>query len=214
MAIPFTELSKINPSPIIELFELELTVGVHIPTGNPNNLETVFRFHGGAKGVPDVNHQHFGKIRFNNQDYQRIAVKAEGFEETSSGALPRPTLTFSNLGGISRTNEQGIQNVITFSDFLAFVNDVTPNNDLLDAKVTRLLPLASSIANLNFTGNNPYGTPSIDRLEDKIFFINRKMIENRQIVQFELTNQLDMDQKKIPARVVTRDLFPSAGRFI
>ena len=40
------------------------------------------------------------------------------------------------------------------------------------------------------------------------------MIENRQIVQFELTNQLDMDQKKIPARVVTRDLFPSAGRFI
>ena len=155
MAIPFTELSKINPSPIIELFELELTVGVHIPTGNPNNLETVFRFHGGAKGVPDVNHQHFGKIRFNNQDYQRIAVKAEGFEETSSGALPRPTLTFSNLGGISRTNEQGIQNVITFSDFLAFVNDVTPNNDLLDAKVTRLLPLASSIANLNFTGNNP-----------------------------------------------------------
>ena len=214
MAIPFTELSKINPSPIIELFELELTVGVHIPTGNPNNLATVFRFHGGAKGVPFVNDESFGKIRFNNQDYQRIAVKAEGFEETSSGALPRPTLTFSNLGGILRTNEQGVQNVITFSDFLAFVNDVTPNNDLLNAKVTRLLPLASAISNLNFTGSNPYGTPSTDRLEDKIFFVNRKMIENRQIVQFELTNQLDMDQKKIPARVVTRDLFPSAGRFI
>tara|TARA_Y100001972_G_C7654045_1_gene329109 strand:+ start:569 stop:1213 length:645 start_codon:yes stop_codon:yes gene_type:complete len=214
MAIPFEELNKVNPSSIIELFELELTVGLHIPTGNPNNLATVFRFHGGAKGVPFENNQHFGKIRFNSQDYQRIAVKAEGFEETSSGALPRPTLTFSNLGGISRTNEQGIESTIPFSDFLAFINDVTPGNDLLNAKVTRLLPLASSIANFNFTGTNPYGTPSADRLEDRIYFIDRKAVENREIVQFELSNQLDMELKKIPARVVTRDLFPSAGRFI
>ena len=62
MAIPFTELNKINPSSIIELFELELTVGVHIPDGNPNNLDTVFRFHAGA------NLNNFGQIRFNKND--------------------------------------------------------------------------------------------------------------------------------------------------
>ena len=203
MAIPFVELNKINPSSIIELFELELTVGLHIPTGNPNNLDTVFRFHAGA------NLNNFGQVIFNGNSYQRVAVKAEGFENTSTGTIPRPTLTFSNLGGITKDTT-----VMTMSDFLNVVNTVTPGNDLLNAKLTRLLPLASALDNANFaTGTNPFGTPSTDRLRDRIYFIDRKAVENRQIVQFELVNRLDMQNKKIPARIVTRDLFPAAGTF-
>jgi|TARA_R100000479_G_scaffold153999_1_gene89937 lambda family phage minor tail protein L len=203
MAIPFAELNKINPSSVIELFELELTVGLHIPAGNPNNLDTVFRFHAGA------NLNNFGQIRFNNNDYQRVAVKAEGFEDTSKGTIPRPTLTFSNLGGITKDTT-----VMTMSDFLNVVNTVTAGNDLLNAKVTRLLPLASALDNANFVGDNPFGTPSTDRLQDRIYYIDRKAVENRQIVQFELVSRLDMQNKKIPARIVTRDLFPAAGTFI
>ncbi len=203
MAIPFAELNKINPSSVIELYELELTVGLHIPTNNPNNLDTIFRFHAGA------NLNNFGQIRFNNNDYQRVAVKAEGFEDTSKGTIPRPTLTFSNLGGITKDTT-----VMTMSDFLNVVNTVTPGNDLLNAKFTRLLPLASALDNANFTGDNPFGTPSTDRLQDRVYYIDRKAVENRQIVQFELVSVLDMQNKKIPARIVTRDLFPSAGTFI
>jgi len=203
MAIPFVELNKLNPSSIIELFELELTVGLHIPTGNPNNLDTVFRFHAGA------NLNNFGQVIFNGNSYQRVAVKAEGFENTSTGTIPRPTLTFSNLGGITKDTT-----VMTMSDFLNVVNTVTAGNDLLNAKLTRLLPLASALDNANFaTGTNPFGTPSTDRLRDRIYFIDRKAVENRQIVQFELVNRLDMQNKKIPARIVTRDLFPAAGTF-
>ena len=203
MAIPFAELNKINPSSVIELYELELTVGLHIPTGNPNNLDTVFRFHAGA------NLNNFGQIIFNGNSYQRIAVKVEGFEDTSKGTIPRPTLTFSNLGGITKDTT-----VMTMSDFLNVVNTVTPGNDLLNAKVTRLLPLASALDNANFVGDNPFGTPSTDRLQDRIYYIDRKAVENRQIVQFELVSVLDMQNKKIPARIVTRDLFPAAGTFI
>ena len=203
MAIPFAELNKINPSSVIELYELELTVGLHIPTGNPNNLDTVFRFHAGA------NLNNFGQIIFNGNSYQRVAVKVEGFEDTSKGTIPRPTLTFSNLGGITKDTT-----VMTMSDFLNVVNTVTPGNDLLDAKVTRLLPLASALDNANFVGDNPFGTPSTDRLQDRIYYIDRKAVENRQIVQFELVSVLDMQNKKIPARIVTRDLFPAAGTFI
>ena len=202
MAIPFSELNKINPSSIIELFELELTVGLHIPAGNPNNLDTVFRFHAGA------NLNNFGQIKFNNNLYQRVAVQIEGFEDTGKGTVPRPTLTFSNLGGITKDGT-----VMTMSDFLAIVNLTTPGNDLLDAKVTRLMPLASALDNDNFVGDNPFGTPSTDRLQDRIYFIDRKSVENRQVVQFELVSVLDMQNKKIPARIVTRDLFPSAGTF-
>lgn len=203
MAIPFSELNKINPSSIIELFELELTVGLHIPAGNPDNLDTIFRFHAGA------NLNNFGQIKFNNNLYQRVAVDVEGFEDTSTGTIPRPTLTFSNLGGITKDGT-----VMTMSDFLAIVNTTTQGNDLLDAKVTRLMPLASALDNDNFVGNNPFGTPSTDRLQDRIYYIDRKAIENRQVVQFELVSVLDMQNKKIPVRIVTRDLFPSAGTFI
>jgi len=203
MAIPFAELNKINPSSVIELYELELTVGLHIPAGNPNNLDTVFRFHAGA------NLNNFGQIIFNGNSYQRVPVKVEGFEDTSKGTIPRPTLTFSNLGGITKDTT-----VMTMSDFLKVVNFVTPGNDLLNAKVTRLLPLASALDNANFVGDNPFGTPSTDRLQDRIYYIDRKAVENRQIVQFELVSVLDMQNKKIPARIVTRDLFPAAGTFI
>ena len=204
MAIPFVELNKINPSSVIELFELELTVGLHIPTGNPNNLDTVFRFHAGA------NLNNFGQIIFNGNSYQRVPVKIEGFEDTSKGTIPRPTLTFSNLGGITKDTT-----VMTMSDFLNVVNTVTPQNDLLNAKVTRLLPLASALDNANFaTGTNPFGTPSTDRLQDRIYYIDRKAVENRETVQFELVSVLDLQNKKIPARIVTRDLFPAAGTFI
>ena len=209
MAIPFSELNKITPSSIIELFELELTVGLHIPAGNPNNLDTVFRFHAGA------NLNNFGQIKFNNNLYQRVAVQIEGFEDTGKGTVPRPTLTFSNLGGITKDGT-----VMTMSDFLAIVNLTTPGNDLLDAKVTRLMPLASALDNDNFppindnAPVNPFGTPSTDRLQDRIYFIDRKSVENRQVVQFELVSVLDMQNKRIPARIVTRDLFPTAGTFV
>ena len=210
MAIPFAELNKINPSSIIELFELELTVGLHIPAGNPNNLDTVFRFHAGA------NLNNFGQIKLNGNSYQRVAVKIEGFEDTSTGTIPRPTMTFSNLGGITKDTT-----VMTMSDFLNIVNQVTAGNDLLNAKVTRILPLASALDDDNFiTGSNPFN-PNVDtsngttdKLIDRVYYIDRKAVENREIVQFELVSILDMQNKRIPVRIVTRDLFPAAGLFV
>tara|TARA_R100000231_G_scaffold63600_4_gene51601 strand:- start:5651 stop:6274 length:624 start_codon:yes stop_codon:yes gene_type:complete len=207
MAIPFAELNKINPSHIIELFELELIVGVHIATGNPQNLPTVYRFHAGA------NLNSFGEVIFQSNSYQRVAVQTQGFEKNSTGVLPRPTISFSNLGGIVQNPATGV--LRTMSDFLAIVNKVTPHNDLIDAKLTRKMPLASALDNANFSsGSNPFGTPSADRLRDEIFVIDRKAIESRQIVQFELTAAHDLENRLIPQRTVTRELFPAAGTFI
>ena len=207
MAIPFAELNKINPSHIIELFELELTVGKHIATGNPQGLPTTYRFHAGA------NLNSFGEVIYRGNPYQRVAVQTQGFEKKSTGVLTRPVITFSNLGGIVQNPATGITR--TMSDFLAIVNFVTPHNDLIDAKLTRKMPLASALDNANFSsGTNPFGNPSADRLRDEIFVIDRKAIENRQIVQFELTAAHDLENRLIPQRTVTRDLFPAAGTFI
>ena len=207
MAIPFVELNKINPSSIIELFELELTVGTHIAAGNPQNLPTVYRFHAGA------NLNNFGEVIFQSNSYQRVAVQIEGFEKKSTGTISRPTITFSNLGGIVQNPSTGL--VITMSDFLNSVNQVTPHNDLIGAKLTRKMPLASALDNSNFSsGSNPFGTPSSDRLRDEIYVIDRKAVENRQVIQFELTAAHDLENRLIPQRVVTRDLFPAVGTFV
>jgi lambda family phage minor tail protein L len=207
MAIPFSELNKINPSSIIELFELELTLGKHIPADNPLSLPTIYRFHAGTS----LNF--FGELKYRSESYQRVVVKAEGFERKSTGVISRPTLTFSNLGGIVKDPNTDV--VITMSDFLQQVNQVTPNNDLIDAKVTRKMPLASALDNNNFTTNvNPFGTPSNDRLRDEIFVIDRKAMENRKIVAFELTAAHDLENRLVPQRVVTRDLFPAVGTFV
>ena len=206
MAIPFVELNKINPSSIIELFEIQLTVGLHIATGNPQSLPTVYRFHAGA------NLNNFGEIKYQNQSYQRVVVKTEGFERKSTGVIARPIMTFANLGGVVKNPNTGL--AITMTDFLLQVNSVTPANDLIDAVVTRKMPLASALDNDNFvSGTNPFGTPSNNRLRDEIFVIDRKAIENRRVVQFELTQAHDLENKLIPQRVVTRDIFPAVGTF-
>jgi len=207
MTIPFSELNKVNPSSVIELFELELTVGTHIATGNPQNLPTVYRFHAGA------NLNNFGEVIYQSNAYQRVAVKVSGFERNSRGVVPRPLITFSNVGGIVQNPATGL--IITMSDFLNNVNLVTPHNDLVNAKLTRKMPLASALDNANFaSGSNPFGTPSSDRLRDEIFVIDRKATENRRVIEFELTAAHDLQNRQIPQRVVTRDLFPAVGTFV
>ena len=41
----FSDIQKVNPSSIIELFKLELKEGLNYATGNPSGVTTVHRFH-------------------------------------------------------------------------------------------------------------------------------------------------------------------------
>ena len=105
--------------------------------------------------------------------------------------------------------------VLTVSDLMIIVNQTTNQNDLIGAKFTRIRTLASSLDAVNFTGNsNPFGTPNDDELPQEIFFIDRKVQENRNFVEFELVSEIDLAGKKIPARQVLRTEFAGVGTFI
>tara|TARA_Y100000114_G_scaffold84120_1_gene77664 strand:+ start:156 stop:770 length:615 start_codon:yes stop_codon:yes gene_type:complete len=204
MAIPVSELQKLNPSARIELFVLELVEGLHYATGNPSSVPTTFRFHSGS------NMNSNAEIVWQGNSYQRVPISFEGAEFTGKGQVPRPTLTIANLGGISRSGS-----VITVTDFLLVVNATTPHNDLMDAKLTRITTLASELDAANFSsGSNPFGTPSSNELPQEIFFIDRKVLESRDVVQFELVGALDQQNVKLPRRQVTRDEFSGVGTFI
>ena len=204
MAIPHSELQSLTPASIIELFTLELVEGLHYETGNPSNVPTIFRFHAGTSMNSDAS------IIWQGNTYERFPIKADGFEFTGTGQIPRPQLLMSNLGGITRSGQ-----VISVTDLLIIVNQVTPHNDLINAKFTRLSVLASSLDNANFSsGSNPFGTPNSNELPKEEFLIDRKGQENRESVSFDLVSDLDKENFKLPARQVTRAEFPAVSSAI
>ena len=193
----FSDIQKVNPSSIIELFKLELKEGLNYATGNPSNVTTTYRFHSGS------NLDAYGNIVWNSEAYLRFPVEATGFA-FQRGQLPRPTITVSNMGTPS------------MSAVLLAANGFTAGNDLTGAKVTRIRTMARFVDAANFSGaTNPFGTPDPDaEFPREVYYIDRKSAENREVVQFELAAIFDMAGIRAPKRQCTRDVFPSIGTFI
>tara|TARA_R100000773_G_scaffold30619_1_gene26171 strand:+ start:584 stop:1156 length:573 start_codon:yes stop_codon:yes gene_type:complete len=188
MAIPTSELQNLNPTAVIELFEVELNTLLHGST-------EIYRFHAGTNQLNN-------SIMWQSNVYDKFPIQAEGFEYSGRGSLPRPTLTISNAFGF-------------VSALIIDTNNVTPKNDLQGAKFTRRRVLASSLDNINFfPATNPFGTPNANELPKEIYFIDRKTVENRQFVQFECVSVLDLQGVRVPKRQITRKDFDGVGTFI
>ena len=129
----FSDLQKINPSAIIELFTLQLSSSLHGAT-------TINRFHAGS------NLNANGRIVWNSNEYLRFPIEVTGFS-FQKGQLPRPKMRISNATGL-------------ISAILLTVNETTTGNDLTGATVTRIRTLAKFLDAVNFPGNtNHLGTP-------------------------------------------------------
>ena len=184
-----TDLQKINPSAIIELFTLTTDATLHGST-------QTYRFHNGT------NLNANGDVIWAGNQYIKMPIQAEGFAFTK-GQLPRPTLTVSNALG-------------TITAILLNVNQVTTGNDLTGATVTRIRTLARYLDAVNFPDStNPLGTPDpTAEFPQEIYKIDRKSSENREAVQFELAAVFDLAGIRAPKRQCTRTEFPSIGTFI
>ena len=184
----FSEVQKINPSAIIELFVLQLDSALH-------GANTIYRFHAGS------NLNANGEIVFAGNSYLRFPIEATGFAY-QRGQLPRPKVTISNATGL-------------ISSILVSVNQVTAGNDLTGATFTRIRTMARFLDAVNFPGNsNPLGTPDpTAEFKRQIFIVDRKSAENREVVEFELAASTDMAGVRAPKRQCTRALFPSIGTF-
>ena len=184
-----TDLQKINPSAIIELFTLTTDATLH------GSAQT-YRFHNGTSLNAN------GDIIWAGNQYIKMPIQAEGFA-FRKGQLPRPTLTVSNALG-------------TITAILLNVNQVTTGNDLTGATVTRIRTLARYLDAVNFSGGtNPLGTPDpTAEFPQEIYKIDRKSAENREVVSFELAAVFDLAGIRAPKRQCTRTEFPSIGTFI
>tara|TARA_R100001460_G_scaffold44158_1_gene80768 strand:- start:165 stop:740 length:576 start_codon:yes stop_codon:yes gene_type:complete len=191
MAIPVSELQKVSPSSLIELFTLSLDATLH-------GSSTVYRFHSGA------NLNTFGAVVWAGNTYSKFPVEVTGFEfNGTSTTLPRPKLRISNM-------------LSTFTELLLDINQTTPGNDLNGAKLTRIRTLARYLDNANFPNNtNNLGTPDpTAAMPEEIYYLDRKTVENRNMVEWECVAAFDLVNVKVPKRICTRDIFPGIGTFV
>jgi lambda family phage minor tail protein L len=78
----FTEIQKLQPSALIELYTLDLT----------KFSRGVRRFHAGTNEL-------LGNVVWQGQIYERFPIEITGFERSGTGSLPRPVAKMSNAFG-------------------------------------------------------------------------------------------------------------------
>lgn len=138
---------------------------------------SVSRFHAGTNGLDQP-------VTWQGNAYTPWPVQASGFEVSGTGKLPRPQLAISNvLGTIGAM-------------CLAF-------DDLVGATVTRKRTLAKYLDAANFPGGNPNADPS-EQFPDDVFVVEQRVLETKEVVQFQLSARMDMEGVKLPRRVVTQ----------
>jgi lambda family phage minor tail protein L len=158
-----SEIQSLSPSALIELFQLDLTI---------QSGSTLY-FHAGTNEL-------MSDVIWNGQIYSHFPIAASGFKKSATGALPRPTLTVSNING--------------YMGALA-----RQYNGFRSCKLIRIRTFARYLDAINFEAGNASADPS-QALPDEIWYVDRKSAENGSLMSFELSSALDLVGVKIPAR--------------
>jgi len=170
MTTPFTQsLNKPNLSEYIELFILDCsTVGGGI-----------FRF------TPATNYG--TTVVYGGNSYVPLPIKTEGWEWSSTGAPPRPTLTVSN---VNKFLQGAVQTM----------------GDIVGAKLTRIRTFRQFLD----------GQPGADvnaKFPDDVYLIEQKTTHNKMEISWILSSVLDRPGLKLPRRQILRDKgFPGVAR--
>ena len=206
MTTPVSELQKINPSNIVELFQLELITAIH-------GSNTKYYFHNGTNTNGNNN------LIFNNIEYTKMPIEAEGFEFNGK-QTPRPRLRISNILGtfttILLTLPQGLEGaqVTRIRTLARYVDNANFTGGQILLENGSNLLLEDGFAIDMDQGINPFGTPDpTATFDEQIFIIDRKSTENRDIIEFELAATYDIAGVRLPKRQVLPADFPGIGTF-
>ena len=178
-----TEIQKLAPSAIIELFVLDCTA-----FGG-----SLLRFHAGTNQLS-------GNIVWQGNTYTAFPIQASGFDYSGNGQLPRPKLAVANVAG-----------TITAL--------VLSYDDLLGAKLTRKRTLAKFLddanfnaqsLDLNFTAQDyrvrsSTADPTAE-FSDEIYYVDRKTVETKDFVEFELAAAFDVAGVQLPRRQIIQNV--------
>jgi lambda family phage minor tail protein L len=133
-------------------------------------------------GTPTVlrfcNHSQAGaNVVWRGNTYTAIALECTGFEYNGRGQLPIPQLTLANTDG-------AITNIILYY------------GDMICAQITRHRTFA------RYLDGSVTADPT-QAFEDDIYFVDRKVSEDKVKIVFSLASALDLEDLELPGRVMT-----------
>ena len=137
-----------------------------------------FRFHAGTNNLSK-------DVIWNGNSYYATAIEVEGFEANTMGRLPRPKVTVANTDYI-------MSNILRqFSDFRY-------------AKFVRIKVFLKHIDAENFDGSeNPFGVSDpLSYISRETYLVSQKIIENRNLIQFELITPFDLESLQTATRAI------------
>lgn len=132
------------------------------------------------------------RIIWQGQEYISLPIEGSNFNTSSNGELPRPRLKIAN------TN-------LVISKYLKVTNN------LIGVKVIRKRTFAKFLDDVNFEGGeNPFYdlvsensmASSESYLPEQVFYVNRRVSEDRNMVELELSSVLELENVFLPNRNV------------
>ena len=222
------DIHGFEPGAVIELFELDLSVGTAPAT------EPVLRWHSGIN-------ENMQEIVWQGNRYSAMPIEAEGFEFSGAGSIPRPTVTVANITSILSSVINSYDDLIgakvirkkTFAKYLdsyCYTNGY-PTSGVCTGESGSDPSLSKSDC-LDVNKNGSVGTwtvynqttceaaagPGIwytsaiaddtAHFPDEIWYVDRKAVETRTHIQFELTAAHDIHGVKLPSRTVVANSCP------
>ena len=215
------EITNLQPSSIVTFFEIDLTeimdannitnLGVEGKLyGLQDNLQkNILRFHNNINIFDSY-------LKWQGNTYYPAPIQAEGFEVSTRGTLPTPEFT------ISTQSEEGI-NVMGL-----LRHQIRKFGDVIGAKVTRIRTFAKFLDVDNFLKVDSEGKVKSSFLTNMasenlmeipqgfepdpyaelprdIYYIERKVSENKAMLKYQLASSLDLEGLTLPKRVIFAD---------
>ena len=147
------------------------------------------------------------------------------FNQSHSSNVSHPLRIKSDAGGQQTTvnaGTLGTDATVTYSPaYPGAPNDLryycTSHGNGMGNTITMNNPntIQQTVTSSPTTQSNPFGTPDpTAEFPQEIYFLDRKISENRDVVQWEAISALDLVNVKLPKRIATRDIFPGIGTFV
>jgi len=193
------EIFSLTPSSLIALWEIDASALLDDTGLRDYNSNNIFRFHNAVKLTENA-------IYWRGDKYIAAPIYAEGFEYAGKGSPATPKLSIS-------VNSQGIEALGILKGTLKKLGDLT------GARVTRRRVFAKYIDGINFenltkqelAGQGFSPDPNM-QFDVDIFYIDRKSVENKSRIEFELGSIIDVEGVKLPGRICNARRCPWAYR--